>query len=60
VELFGCEMHVLLGENTSVPVGVGWRETSLAPRPFSDLLCVPTCFIPPAVPYLWQSALPYI
>jgi hypothetical protein len=30
------------------------------PRPFSDLFCVPICFIPPVVPYLWQSTVSYI
>jgi hypothetical protein len=41
-----------------VQVWTGWtHKATLAPRPFSDLLCVPICLIPPVVPYLWQSTL---
>jgi hypothetical protein len=31
----------------------GWaHKVTHAPRPFSDLLCIPICFILPVVPYL--------
>jgi hypothetical protein len=30
-----------------------------APRPSSDLLCIPIGFIPPVVPYHWQSTVSY-
>jgi hypothetical protein len=44
----------------SVSVRVGWgRKEAHALRPFSDLLCLPICFIPPVVPYLWQSTICY-
>jgi hypothetical protein len=39
----------------------GWaHKATHAPRPLSDLLCVPICFIPPVVPHLCQSTVSYI
>jgi hypothetical protein len=39
----------------SVSVRLGWaHKATHALRPFSALLCVPICFIPPVVPYLWH------
>jgi hypothetical protein len=36
------------------------HKATLAPRPFSDPLCVPIYCISPAVLYLWQSTVPHI
>jgi hypothetical protein len=39
----------------------GWAyKATFAPLSLFDLLCVPRWFIPPVVPYLWQSTVSYI
>jgi hypothetical protein len=44
----------------SVSVWVGWAyKATHAPRPIYDILCVTICFIPPVVPYLWQTTVSY-
>jgi hypothetical protein len=45
--------------SVSVWVVLAYKATH-APRPFSGLLWVPLCFIPPVVPYHWQSTVSYI
>jgi hypothetical protein len=50
----------LQGCSLSVLIWVGWtHKATLAVQPFSDLLCVPICFILPVVPYLYQSTVYY-
>jgi hypothetical protein len=45
----------------SVSVWAEWaKRVTHAPRPFSDLLCFPICFIPPVVQYFWQSTASYL
>jgi hypothetical protein len=52
---------LLLKLSQSVSINVSQYELAThAPRPFSDLLCGPICFIPPVVPYLWKSTVSYI
>jgi hypothetical protein len=42
-------------------VWVGWgHKANHALRPFSNLSCVPICFIPPVVRHIWQSTVSYI
>jgi hypothetical protein len=57
VELLRLNGH--LGYVTSVWVEWTYKAT-LAPRPFSDILCVTVYSIPPVVPYIWQSTVSYI
>jgi hypothetical protein len=49
------------GVSVSESVWAGWvHKATQTLQPFSDVLFFPMFFIPPVVPYLWQSAVSYI